>query len=91
MRRDRWARLHLLMEGEGKQFVVVTSRRVGNAVKRNRARRIFGEAIRLLMTDIKPGTRGAFVLRPEAATASLAQARACVQELLAACEALDAD
>mgnify|MGYP001049639588 CR=1 FL=1 len=91
MHRHRLARLHLIREGQGKQFALVASKRVGNAVQRNRARRIFAEAIASLMSSIRAGSTGVFVLRPEASAASLTDAKQCVQQLLAASGALHAD
>jgi len=44
-----------------------------------------------MMDVVKPGTAGVLVLRPEAAEASFAEARECVQQLLNACGAVDAD
>ena len=88
MSRHPLARLHLLANGQATQFAIVTSKRLGCAVRRNHARRIFGEALRPLLASVKCGTKAVFVLRPEAACASFAQAQECVQHLLAACDAL---
>ena len=34
---------------------ITTSKKIGNAVKRNRARRVIREAFRILAPDVKPG------------------------------------
>ena len=91
MSRHPLARLHLLADTQGKKFAIVTSKRLGSAVRRNRARRLFAEALRPLLASVKCGAKGVFVLRPQAASASFAQAQECVQHLLASCDALHAN
>jgi len=58
------------------------SRRVGNAVTRNRARRRVREAVRLAYPEVAPGWDLVFVVRPAAAGARFDELRAAVRALL---------
>jgi ribonuclease P protein component len=50
-------------EGDGRRFGVIASRRVGNAVKRNRGKRLFREIFRRHETALPPGSDLVVVLR----------------------------
>jgi ribonuclease P protein component len=52
------------------RFGMVTSRRVGNAVMRNRLRRRLREMVRITQPRIVPGVWVVLVVRPAAARAS---------------------
>lgn len=61
---------------------ISASKRVGKAVKRNRAKRLIREAIRLRYPEISPGWNLLFVARKPVAEARFEQASAAVEQLL---------
>jgi ribonuclease P protein component len=61
----------------------VVGRRIGTAVRRNRAKRRAREAVRLVLPHITPGYDMVFVVRsPELLTAPFAAIRQAVEQLL---------
>lgn len=61
----------------------VVGKQIGNAVRRNRAKRRAREAVRLILPQITPGYDIVFVVRsPELLTASFATIRQAVEQLL---------
>ncbi len=64
------------------RFAFVASRRVGSAVKRNRAKRMMREALRLQMENVQPGWDGIFIAREATATSSLTEATNAIRDLL---------
>lgn len=68
--------------GPPSRFAFVASRRVGSAVKRNRAKRLMREALRSQMDNIQPGWDGIFIARTETATSSLPETAGAVGDLL---------
>ena len=72
------------VDGDGPTRVgVVTSRRVGNAVVRNRARRRLRESLRLAHPTLAPGWDLVFIVRPRAASAPYADIAGAARTLLA--------
>jgi ribonuclease P protein component len=65
------------------RFAFVASRRVGNAVERNRGRRLLREVVRLHLLEILPGYDCVFIVRHTTPTASYADAETAVLQLLA--------
>ena len=63
------------------RYGLVTSKRVGKAVVRNRVKRLLREIMR--QTPLKPGWDIVFIARPAAATASFIDLRQLVRHLLA--------
>jgi ribonuclease P protein component len=61
----------------------ITARKVGKAVRRNRARRLIREAVRLKLPYIKPGWDLVWVARPSIVEADFAAVSKVVDELLA--------
>ena len=68
------------------RYGLSTSRRVGNAVVRNRVRRLLREIVRL--TSLKPGWDIIFIARPAAATADYGALRKLVVGLLSQAQLL---
>jgi ribonuclease P protein component len=64
------------------RFAVSISRRVGNAVVRNRSKRLVREALRAHMPAIEPGWDCLFVARSRLAGATYAEVEAAVRQLL---------
>ncbi len=59
------------------RYGFITGKKVGNAVKRNRARRLIREAVRHRLAQVKPGWDLVWIARPsivEATAATVAQA-----------------
>jgi ribonuclease P protein component len=67
----------------------ITARKVGKAVRRNRARRLIREAVRLKLPYIKPGWDLVWVARPSIVEADFAAVSKVVDELLARSRVLD--
>lgn len=64
------------------RFAITASRRVGNAVVRNRVRRRIREAIRQHLSNVQPGWDFLFVARGRAAVAPYPELEGAVRELL---------
>ena len=64
------------------RFAISVSRRVGNAVVRNRAKRLVREAIHGQLSQLEAGWDCLFVASPEMATASFAEVQMAVNRLL---------
>ena len=65
------------------RFGFTASKRIGNAVKRNRARRLMREAVRLRLDEIEPGWDLVFIARRPIVNASFHEVRAACDQLLA--------
>jgi len=61
---------------------LVATKRLGNAVRRNRARRLLREAIRKLGPSLRPGSDLVIVARSALLDASLDQIQAALSETL---------
>ncbi len=72
------------------RFGFTASKRVGNAVKRNRARRLMREAMRLRLERIQPGWDVVCIARPPMAQATFHDVQAACDELLARARLLKA-
>ncbi|MCB8983886.1 MAG: ribonuclease P protein component [Ardenticatenaceae bacterium] len=68
---------------EVSRFAFVASRRVGNAVQRNRARRLLREVIRGHLMEVKPGWDCLLIARQEMRDATLGAVETAVLALLA--------
>ena len=64
------------------RFGFIASRRVGNAVKRNRGRRLLREVVRLHLSDILPGYDCIFIVRQATPNASFVDVETAVLQLL---------
>ena len=64
------------------RFAVSAGRSVGNAVRRNRAKRLIREAVRPLVPNVRPGWDVLFLARHALAEAEFLQAQGAVNLLL---------
>jgi len=64
------------------RFAFVASRRVGNAVVRNRVKRLLREAVRGHLDEIQPGWDCIWIARPQLSRASFAEVETAVLQLL---------
>ncbi len=65
------------------RFAFIASRRVGKAVRRNRARRLLRESVRLHLNEIQPGWDCVLIARSALPQASYAEVETAVLQLLA--------
>lgn len=73
------------------RFAFVASRRVGNAVKRNRGRRLLREVVRLHLSEILPGYDCVFIVRQATPEASYADVETAVLKLFSRLKLLDTE
>jgi ribonuclease P protein component len=64
------------------RFAFIASRRVGNAVQRNRAKRLLREAVHQHLPEIKPGWDCIFIARAPLPQAAFADVDTAVHQLL---------
>ena len=69
-------------ETESTRFAVSAGRSVGNAVQRNRAKRLIRAALHLLVSVIVPGWDIILIARRPLASATFAQTQSALQQLL---------
>jgi len=74
-----------VLRAKGEQpgrYAFTTSAKIGKAVSRNRARRVLGEAVRLLRDRLEPcGYDAVLIARPPMREANLAEVSRVVEEL----------
>ena len=73
------------------RFAFVASRRVGNAVRRNRAKRLLRTAVGQYLTQIPPGWDCLCIARTDTATAEYADVYTAVGQLLQRARLLPSD
>jgi len=64
------------------RFGFTASRRIGNAVQRNRAKRLMRESVRLRLKTIKPGWDMVFIARPAIVSQPFQKVDAACERLL---------
>ena len=69
-------------EQDASRFAFVASRRVGNAVQRNRARRLMREAVRKHLDDIQPGWDCILIARQSILQTNFVEVETAVLQLL---------
>ncbi len=72
------------------RFGFSASRRVGNAIKRNRGKRLLREAVRLSLPEIDSGWDCLFIVREKTPTAAFVDVQAAVLQLLERAKLIDA-
>jgi ribonuclease P protein component len=70
------------------RFAVTAGISVGNAVKRNRAKRIIRAALRELIQDIKPGYNGILIARKPLTESNCREAKEALESLFRKAEIL---
>ncbi len=70
------------------RFAFVASKRVGNAVVRNRAKRLGRESVHHLLEQIQPGWDCVFIVRSNICGATLFEVETAVKQLLRRAELL---
>ncbi|MEZ4590707.1 MAG: ribonuclease P protein component [Chloroflexota bacterium] len=70
-------------ESVASRFAFVASKRVGQAVVRNRVRRLLREAVHHHLDEIQPGWDCVWIARPRLSQASFAEVETAVLQLLA--------
>lgn len=69
-------------ETESTHFAVSAGRSVGNAVRRNRAKRLIRAALHTLVSSVAPGWDIILIARKPLASATFTQTQAALQQLL---------
>ncbi len=69
-------------EMQNSRFAFITSRRVGTAVTRNKAKRLLRESVRLSLDRIEPGWDCLLIARQSIANASFGEVQSAVLQLL---------
>ncbi len=84
---NRWLVLGAAPNQVGRVRVgIIVSRHIGGAVRRNRVRRLIGEAVRRRLDQIPPGWDLVWIARRPLAEAKFAQVDQAVTQLLARAE-----
>lgn len=73
------------------RFAFIASRRVGNAVERNRGRRLLREVVRLHLSEITSGYDFVFITRQATPNASYEDVETAVLRLFSRLKLLDTD
>lgn len=64
------------------RFAVTAGNSVGNAVQRNRAKRIIRSALRELIQDIRPGYNGILIARQSLITSNCEEVKEALESLI---------
>lgn len=73
------------------RFAFIASKRVGKAVRRNRAKRLLRESVRVHLNEVEPGWDCVWIARPSLPQASYREVETAVLQLLKRAKLLKPD
>ena len=83
----KYAAIYIL-KGAQQRFVFIASKKVGNSVQRNRAKRLLREVVRLHISEIKPDLQIIFIARAKIKGVSFIEVETSIMMMLKRSNAL---
>jgi ribonuclease P protein component len=71
-----------ILKGNRQRFGFIASKKVGNSVQRNRAKRLLREVVRLHISEIKPDFQIIFIARPRIRGVSFMEVETSIMVML---------